>query len=274
MRKLAWIVIIGVITVSAIVAAYLAIGGAKHEKEQAPLLVNGLCESFFGGLFTCRADIELDKPIILSSIGMRLGGHEAIITLPEPLMIEKSFSITYTVTPNKATLTIHETAPPSIITFTADPLYPSKDMCKLSLVEKQNANLTSGTAFPYEDHLEPGSDHAYIAQVVLVPPRAGGVESLASIDVKAFLLQDTLAWEFYEAQPAPLLPKSILVPLGGIPSQGAYYTKLTILYSKIAGDAPDTIPMELRLYKTSVAHLVLRLRSGEVLDAVLPIYCH
>ena len=274
MRKLAWIVIISIITVSAIVAAYLAIEGAKHEKEQAPLLVNGLCESFFGGLFTCKADIELSKPIILSSIGMRLGGQEATIALPEPLMIEKSFSITYIVTPNKATLTIRETAPPSIITFATSPLYPGKDMCKPSLVEKQNVNLTSGAAFPYEDHLKPSKDYAYIAQVVLVPPRASGVESLASIDAKAFLLQDTLAWEFYEAQPAPLLPRSILIPLGGIPSHGAYYTKLTILYSKIAKDAPDTIPMELRLYKTSVIHLVLRLRSGEVLDAVLPIYCH
>lgn len=274
MRKLAWVTIVTtVIIVSAIATAYFITREKGHE-EQSSLLVNGLCKISFGGLLTCRADIELGNPIILSGIGIRLGDQETNITLPEPLMIEKSFSVTYTVTPNKATLTIHEMAPPSIITFITSPLHPSRGICKLSLVQKQSTNLTSGTAFPYEDHLEPSNDYAYIAQVVLMPPRARSIESLTSIDVKAFLLQDTLAWEFYEARPAPLLSRSILVPLGGIPSQGAYYTKLIILYSKIAKDAPDTIPVELRLYKASAAHLVLRLRSGEVLDAVLPIYCH
>ena len=273
MRKQAWIIIISVVVVSAIIITYLAARSANHKEGQVPLLVNGFCYGF-GELFNCKADIVLNKPIILSGIGLRLGSQETVITPPEPLMFEKSFSITYTVTPSKATLTIHKTAPPSIITFVVNPLYPSKDMCKLSLMKKQDANLTSGTAFPYEDHLEPGEDYAYIAQVVLAPSHIDSAESLVSIDVKAFLLQDTLAWEFYEALPASLLPRSILIPLGGIPSRGAYYTKLIILYSKIAKDAPSAIPIELRLYRASVVHLVLRLRSGETLDAVLPIYCH
>lgn len=274
MRKKAWMTIISIVIVSAIIITCFAIRSTRHREDQVPLLVNGLCKSLPGGLFNCKANIVLSKPIILSGISIRLGGQETIITPPEPLMIEKSFSITYTATPSKATLIIHEIAPPSIITFTVNPLYPSKDMCKLSLVEKEVANLTSGTAFPYEGHLEPGKDYAYIAQVIPIPPHVGDPKSLVSLDVKTFLLQDTLAWEFCETQPAHLLTRSILIPLGGIPARDVYYTKLIILYSKVAKNAPNTISIELRLYRTSVAHLVLRLRSGEVLDAVLPVYCH
>ncbi len=274
MNKRTWIIVATLLVAIVIIAAYFIAVGEKREQKEHPLLVNGLCESLLGRIFTCRADVELDKPIILSAISVRLGSQEATVILPAPLMIESSFSVTYTVTPSKASLSIHKISPPSIITFMTSSLYPSKDYCKLSLMEKHTANLTSGTAFPYESHIQPSSKHAYVALVALRTPQAGGVDSLASIDVKAFVLQDILAWEFYEARPAPLLPRTILIPLGGIPSQDMYYTKLTILYSKIADNAPKNMPIELYLYKTGAVHLVLKLRSGEVIDAVLPIYCH
>jgi len=273
-NKRAWILITILVVIAALSALYL-VSHKSSEKETGPsLVVNGLCENFFGGLFTCRADIELHDPIIVTTIALRIGGEETLIDLPTPLMLEQGFVITYTVTPSKASLTIHEMSPPSIITFYTNSIYPQRSMCHLSLVDEKATNLSSGTAFPYETHLQPSSSYAYLAQVITRPPKIGGIETMASIDVKLFLLQDTLAWEFYEAEPAPLLPRVILVPLGGQPIQGNYYTKITILYNKIGDKAPDTIPMELRVYRATPVHLILRLQNGEVIDAVLPLYCH
>jgi hypothetical protein len=270
---------IALILVAVLVIALAFFGtGKEHEEgaaEQLNILANGVCEDILGNIFRCHMFINPGQGILVEKITIRVGNETVVVKPSTPIMLEKGTMVEYFSSSDRGVLTITKPGSASILRFYAERIVPSTSMCSsIERVLDEKVNLSTGTAFPFERKIQPSLGEAFFARLILKGTKQGGLNSLASVDVKLFMLQDTLAWEFYDSEPAPLLRTTYTIPMGGVPGEDAYYTKLTILYSAIGPTAPKEMRGELLVYKTAPVQVYLRLTSGEVVTIVLPLVCY
>jgi hypothetical protein len=267
------------VLVAVLIVALVFSNTGKQRKEstaeQPNILANGVCEDILGNIFRCHMFINPDRELLVEKITIRVGNETIIVKPSTPIMFEKGTMIEYFSSNDRGVLTITKPDSASILRFYAERIAPSQGMCSsIERIFDERINLSRGTAFPYEKKIQPNLEEAFFARLVLQGAKQGGPDSLASVDVKLFMLQDTLAWEFYDSEPAPLLRTTYTIPMGGVLGENAYYTKLTILYSAIGPSAPQEMQGELLVYKTTPVQVYLRLTSGEVVTIILPLVCY